>query len=81
MAWFILLALLFLAFSFLYLRGENLAYLDTNIIPQPEGEPSEGHHEVVASLGDMISVVTRGSHKERIRALRDYMDSMSDGRE
>ena len=81
MAWFILFALIFFAFSFLYLRGEDLSYLDTNILPHPVGEPSQGHHEVVESLGDMISVVTRGSHKERIRALRAYMDSMSDGRE
>ena len=81
MAWFILLALVLFTVSFLYLRGENLSYLDTNIIPRPLGEPSEAHHEVVASLKDMTAAVTTGPRKGRLKALRDFMDSMSDGKE
>ncbi|MBE9539940.1 MAG: alpha/beta hydrolase [Proteobacteria bacterium] len=81
MAWFILFVLVFFAFSFLYLRGENLAYLDTNILPQPEGEPSQGHHDVVASLGDITAAVTTGPRKGRLKALRDFMDSMSDDKD
>ena len=81
MAWFIFLALVLFAFSFLYLRGENLAHLDTNILPQPVGEPSAGHHEVVASFKNMTAAITTGPRKARLKALRDFMDSMSDDKE
>ena len=81
MAWFALIVLVLLAFSFLYLRGENLSYLDTNVLPQPEGEPSEAHHEVVASLSEMAAVFKEGSAKKRVRRARDYLDSMSDDKE
>jgi len=81
MAWLILFALVFLALSFLYVRGEDLSYLDSNVLPQPEGEPSEGHHEVVASLREMTAAVTTGPRAGRLRALRDYMDAMSDDKD
>jgi hypothetical protein len=67
MAWFALIVLVLLAFSFIYLRGENLSYLDTNVLPQPEGEPSEAHHEVVASLSEMAAVFKEGSAKNESR--------------
>ena len=81
MTWFVLFVLVFLVFSFLYLRGENLSYLDTNILPQPEGEPSEGHHEVLAILKEMTAAVTTGPRKGRLKAIRDFMDTMSDDKE
>ena len=81
MAWFIIFVLLFLAFSFLFLRGQNLAYLDTNIVPQPEGAPSEGHHEVLASLKEMTAAIQGSTGKRRLIALREHMDAMSDDRE
>lgn len=81
MAWFVLFALVFIAFSFVYLRGENLAYLDSNIVPQPEGEPSEEHHEVVASLLEMTRAATSGPRRGRLKSMRDYLDAMSDDRE
>ena len=81
MAWFIIFVLLFLAFSFFFLRGQNLTYLDTNILPQPEGQPSEGHHEVLASLKDMAGAVQGFTGKRRLIALREHLDAMSDDRE
>lgn len=81
MAWFALIVLVFLAFSFFYLRGENLSYLDTNVLPQPDGEPCEAHHEVVASLSQMTAASKGGSRKTRLARMRDYMDSMSDDKE
>jgi len=78
MAWFILVVLAVLVFSAMYLRGENMAYLDTNTLPQPSGEPSEAHYEVVASLKEMTAVFKQSSGKARLANLRDYMDSMSD---
>jgi monoterpene epsilon-lactone hydrolase len=81
MAWFVLIMLVILAFSFFYLRGENLSYLDSNVLPLPVGEPSEAHHEVVASLEEMTAVFKGGSRKDRLARIRDYMDSMSDGKE
>jgi len=81
MAWFILFVLVFVAFSLLYLRGENMAYLDTNILPRPEGEPSDGHKDVLESLKEMTTKILGGTRKTRLKSLRDYMDSMSDGKE
>ena len=80
MAWFIVFVLIFFAFSFIYLRGENLSYLDTHDYPLPEGEPSDEHHQVVASLTDMISVIKTGPRRGRLRSLRAYLDGMSDGK-
>ncbi len=81
MAWFILLVLAFVAFSLRYLRGENMAYLDSNVLPQSEGQPSEGHHEVVASLQEMASAMAGGTRKSRLYALRDYLDAASDDKD
>ncbi len=81
MAWFILFALVFVAFSLLYLRGENMAYLDSNIVPRPTGEPSEGHTEVLESLTQMTSEIKSMTGKKRLKFLRDYIDSMSDDKE
>lgn len=81
MVLFLLIALLFLGFSYLGLRGENLSYLDSNVIPRPSGDPSDAHHEVVQSLKGMTSVSKGVRGKKRISVIRDYMDSMSDGRD
>ncbi len=81
MAWFILFVLLFIAFSFLFLRGQNLAYLDTNILPQPVGDPGEAHHEVLASLKEMTAAMQGSTGKKQLFALRQHMDAMSDGKE
>ena len=81
MAWFVLILLVILAFSFFYLRGANLSYLDSNVLPSPVGEPSEAHYEVVASLKEMTAVFKGGARKDRLARIRDYMDSMSDDKE
>ncbi len=81
MVLFVLIALLVLAFSYFGLRGENLSYLDSNVIPRPSGDPSDAHHEVVASLKGISSAGKGVSGAKRIPAIRQYMDSMSDGRD
>ncbi len=81
MALFVLIMLVLLLFSFAYLRGENLAYLDSNVLPQPDGEPSEAHHEVVATLQDMAAVMNKSSGKKRLADMRAYLDSMSDDKD
>jgi len=82
MAWFVLIVLLIIAYSYFYLRGEDLSYLDSNVIPVPAGDPSEEHYTVVASLKDMASAGGGSmTSSDRLPALREYMDSMSDGRE
>lgn len=79
MVLFILIALLLFAVSFLYLRGEDLSYLDSNVVPRPSGDPSLEHLQVVDSLGEMSSIGGRG--RKRLATLRQYMDAMSDGRD
>jgi acetyl esterase/lipase len=81
MAWFVLIVLVLIVFSYLSLRGEDLSYLDSNVIPVPVGEPSEEHHSVVASLKSMASAGSSMSGKNRIPAIREYMDAMFDGKD
>ncbi len=80
MAWFVLIALFWLLFTTRYLGGENLGYLDSKVLPQPVGEPSEAHHGVVASLANFGNGAAPGT-RERIQSVRKYLDAISDGRE
>ena len=50
MAWLVLFALALLAFSYRNLRGDNLSYLDTRVVPTPVGTPSDAHGEIVEQL-------------------------------
>ena len=81
MFWFLLLLAAVVVFSYVYLRGEDLSYLDAPQPPKPVGEASAEHHEVVASLREFSSAAKAGSRKDRVRILRDLMDAMSDDRE
>lgn len=81
MAWLVLATLLFIWVSWRYLRGEDLSYLDDPVVPRPQGSPSPAHHEVVASLEQFSAAGKSLRGRARIQAIRDYMDSMSDGRE
>jgi monoterpene epsilon-lactone hydrolase len=81
MTWLIMIVFLLVAFSYVRLRGENLSYLDSNVIPRPSNEPSAEHHAVVDSLKAMSEAGGSMMGRNRIGALRTYMDEMSDGRE
>jgi monoterpene epsilon-lactone hydrolase len=81
-AWLLLFVLVFVAFSYLVLRGENLDYLDSNITPVAEGDPGEAHRRVVASMSELTSSgMGLGGGKGGLQRLREYMDSMTDGRD
>jgi acetyl esterase/lipase len=79
MALFTLIVLLVFAVSYLYLRGENLSYLDSNVMPRPSCEPSAEHLQIVDSIKEMTSI--RGGGRKRLAMIRQYMDAMSDGRD
>ncbi|MEP6390825.1 MAG: alpha/beta hydrolase [Halioglobus sp.] len=81
MIWFLILLAALVVFSYVYLRGEDLSYLDAPNPPMPAGEPSAEHHEVVASLGEFSSAANSGPRKDRVRTMRELMDAMSDDRE
>ena len=81
MVWLILIVLLVYAVSYLYLRGENLSYLDSNVIPPQTSEPSQEHHAVVASLQDLSVAPSPVSGNRSIAAIREKLDAVSDGRE
>ncbi|PLW82694.1 alpha/beta hydrolase [Kineobactrum sediminis] len=81
MVWFILALLVLFAFSLLYLRGENLSWLDEPPLAAPQDTPSESHYAVVAKLGEFAGAGRALRGKAQLRAIRDYMDSMSDGRD
>ena len=81
MAWLVLLALILLFFSYRKLRGDDLGYLDSQVLPAPVGEPSQAHHDIVEGLNEFAGSGNSLRGKARIYAIREYMDSMSDGRE
>lgn len=90
MLWFAIAVLALLVFTVYRLRGENLAYLD-RVAPDrvaPDGgaavsrpAESEAHSAVVETLRN-LSAEGRGLRgKARLVAMREAMDSISDGRE
>jgi monoterpene epsilon-lactone hydrolase len=79
MALFTLIVLLVFAVSYLYLCGENLSYLDSNVVPRPGCDPTAEHLQVVDSIKGMTS--TGGGGRKRLATIRQYLDAMSDGRD
>jgi monoterpene epsilon-lactone hydrolase len=82
MAWIVLLVLLVVFFSTRYLRGEDLGYLDSNVIPWAEGEASAEHGNVVESITDMVSQITSSpTRHDKLMKLRQYLDEVGDDKE
>lgn len=79
--WLLLAVVLLLVFSYYYLRGADLSYLDTEGLPQPDRAPSEAHHEVVASLSKLLGASQGKRGRARLISMREQMDSISEGRE
>ena len=73
MGWLILAIAILVVFSFVYLRGENLAYLDSNVIPRPVGEPSEAHQAVLDQMVEFAAAGHTVSRKDRIPAISGAM--------
>ena len=66
MGWLVLAIAVLVVFSFVYLRGENLAYLDSNIIPRPVGEPSAAHQGVLDRIQEFVSTGQSVSRHSRV---------------
>ena len=79
MVWFVLAVLAFLAFSLLYLRGEDLSRYDAPPLPAPLGKPSPQHGAVLARLRELAGGAQSQRGRGRLRLLRELMDSLSDG--
>lgn len=80
MAWLVLAVALLVVFSFVCLRGENLAYLDSNVIPRPVGEPSPEHQAVLDKMAEFASAGESVARRDRIKVIREFMDGMSEGK-
>jgi len=76
----LLIVLAFVAFSVLYLRGENLRYLDTPLPPPDAEPPSEAHREVVRAMDELTEDIGRYSGRERLAAIRRMMDELGDSK-
>lgn len=80
MLWFVVvLLMLVVAISLFCLRGDNLSAHDS---PRPahnsgDSGPSEEHHAVVASMGELSGMMGGGgSRSEQLQKMRDYLDDM-----
>jgi acetyl esterase/lipase len=81
MIWLVCAILAWFLFSIWYLRGEDLVQLDEPALPLPGSPPSEAHHAIVARLGEFSRSAQSERGKARLRAIRRYLDSLSEGRE
>jgi acetyl esterase/lipase len=77
----LLLALFLVAFSVIWLRGENLLYLDSPPPPPEPTPPGEAHLAVVRSLGDFAAELKQVHGRERIERIRRYMDDLGRSRD
>ena len=69
------------AFTYLYLRGENLARYDRapgSLLPPVEREPSSAHFEVLDMLKESPRTGEKKSFKQMLPELREYMDQFSE---
>lgn len=79
MLWFAFFVVAFVAFSFFYLRGENLSYLDQPIPRHPLRAPSEAMREVLALLQRMAEQSPgKLLNRERIGKIREAMNLMGE---
>jgi acetyl esterase/lipase len=76
---FLISVVALLAFSYVVLRGENLAYLDRPLPRHPARKPGDAMQGVLRELAD-VSERPLGSGRARIHALRAIMDEMGERR-
>ncbi|MEM6773269.1 MAG: alpha/beta hydrolase [Pseudomonadota bacterium] len=67
----------FVVFSYVVLRGENLAYLDRPVPRHPARMPGDGMRSVLKELSDFAGQ-SHGWGRERIRNIRRFMDQMAE---
>lgn len=82
MIWFLLAAITLIAGIValtLSLRGRSLAYLDSEPLTPAEHSPSPAHREALRMIRDMNRAGKGLRGRARLNALREFMDSMSDG--
>ena len=75
MFWLVVLAVAAVVFSYVVLRGENLAYLDQPIPRHALRAPSPALRAVLDELAS-VSAVSLGRGRARVQAIRDIMDDM-----
>ncbi len=81
MAWFFVILLLPLAIAVWYLRRVGLDDLSGRELPATLDQPSDAHQQVVASLREYSAQQGKLYGKAKLQAMRDFLDSMADGRE
>jgi acetyl esterase/lipase len=75
MLWLLIAIAAFFVFSYVYLRGENLAYLDRPVPRHPVRAPSPALRAALDTLAGFTSQPL-GRGRERIRRIRSFMDDM-----
>jgi monoterpene epsilon-lactone hydrolase len=80
MFWLLVAIAALLGFTYLVLRGENLAYLDQPLPPAVPHEPGAAYSRVLGEL-QAFSAASLGRGRERIVSIRRFMDEMPAGGE
>ncbi len=78
MVWIVaaLLVLVVLVTLF-FLRGEDLSAFDAPLPQRDNRAPSDAHHQVVASMGELAGKMgAGGSRKDQLQRMREYLDEM-----
>ncbi|WP_439107415.1 alpha/beta hydrolase [Congregibacter sp.] len=80
MFWLVITIVAFVLFSYLVLRGEDLSYLDQPVPKHQYRAPSDAMQSVLASLSE-FGEGSHGRGRQRIHAIRGFMDKMGAERE
>jgi acetyl esterase/lipase len=75
MFWLFITLAVFVLFSLLVLRGEDLSYLDQPIPSHSPRAPSEAMRAILASISEFAGG-DHGRGRERIRSIRAFMDEL-----
>lgn len=79
MIWFLTALIIAIIGITLLLRGKSLAYLDSDPLTPAEHNPSPAHREALRMIREMNRAGKGLRGRERLNAMRAFMDSMSDG--
>jgi acetyl esterase/lipase len=80
MFWLLITLVVFVMFSLLVLRGEDLSYLDQPVPRHSPRPPSDAMRGILNTISEFADA-PHGRGRDRVRAIRGFMDRLGAGRE